>query len=296
MHPFDPTVHVLAASPGIPEQTYRELRPAPALATHVACLWIQQVAPDAAPYMHRTIPNGGVEVACRVGSVPRLVGPRTGADVEVLAPGTTVIGVRFHPGAAPSALGVPASELLDRTVELEEIVGRPAVTLGERVAASASPVEALAVLRDQLLAQLAAARDPDPIVAETVRRLMPWRTPDVGSLPSALNISERQLRRRCLSGVGVGPKVLHRTLRFQGFVALAQLAMAQGRRPDGDGLALLAAEAGYADQSHLTRESMRLAGLSPRAFLRDAEERCAPGHDHAASFVPLLRSRRPAAA
>jgi AraC-like DNA-binding protein len=90
--------------------------------------------------------------------------------------------------------------------------------------------------------------------------------------------------------------VLHRTLRFQGFVALAQLAMARGRKPDDDGLALLAAEAGYADQSHLSRESLRLAGLSPRAFLRDAEERCAPTHDHAASFLPLLRSRGPSIA
>jgi AraC-like DNA-binding protein len=272
-------------------QTYRELRPPPALARHVSCLWVQQVAPDAAPYMHRTIPNGGVELACRVGSVPRLVGPRTVADVEVLAPGATVVGARFHPGAAASALGMPASELLDLTVGFEEIAGRRALALGERVEASAGPLDALAVLSEQLLAQLAAARDPDPIAIEAVHRLMPWRTPGVGSLPAALNISERQLRRRCRSAVGLAPKVLHRTLRFQGFVALAQLAMAQGRKPDDDGLALLAIDAGYADQSHLNRESLRLAGLSPRAFLRDAEERCAPSHDHAASFVPLLRSR-----
>ncbi len=272
-------------------QSYRELPPPPVLAAFVSCLWVQEVAPGAAPYMHRTIPNGGVEIACRVGGLPRLVGPRTAADVEVIGPATTVVGVRFRPGAAPSALGVPASELLDRTVALEELLGRPALVLGERVAASASPAEALALLQDALTERLAGATEPDPLVTEAVLRLMPWRTPDVGSLPSALNISERQLRRRLQSGVGLGPKVLHRTLRFQGFVALAQLAMARGRKPDDDGLALLAAEAGYADQSHLNRESLRLAGLSPRAFLRDAEERCAPTHDHAASFVPLLRSR-----
>ena len=186
---------------------------------------------------------------------------------------------------------MPASELLDRTVALDAILGRTALALGERMAASGSPQEALALLQAQLLAWLADAGEPDPVVTEAVHRLMPWRTPDVGSLPSTLNISERQLRRRCRSAVGVAPKVLQRTLRFQGFVALAQLAMAQGRRPDGDGLALLAAESGYADQPHLTRESLRLAGLSPRAFLRDAEERCAQAHDHAASFMPLLRSR-----
>jgi AraC-like DNA-binding protein len=226
-----------------------------------------------------------------VGSLPRLVGPRTGPDVDVLTPGATVVGVRFRPGAAPAALGVPGSELVDRAIGLDELLGRPAMTLGDRVASAASPREALALLEQQLDTWLGDAREPDPIVAEMVRRLMPWRSPDVGSLPSALNISERHLRRRCQSTVGLAPKVLHRTLRFQGFVALAQLAMAQGRRPDGDGLARLAAEAGYADQAHLTRECLRLSGLSPRAFLHDSEERCAHAHDHAASFVPLLRAR-----
>ena len=40
-------------------------------------------------------------------------------------------------------------------------------------------------------------------------------------------------------------------LRFQGFLALAH-----GRDGDPAELAMLAAEAGYADQSHLTRESL----------------------------------------
>jgi hypothetical protein len=36
---------------------------------------------------------------------------------------------------------------------------------------------------------------------------------------------------------------------------------------------------------------VRLTGASPRAFLGEAEHQCACGHDHAASFAPLLRSR-----
>jgi hypothetical protein len=48
----------------------------------------------------------------------------------------------------------------------------------------------------------------------------------------------------------------------------------------------------HADQSPLTRESARLAGLSPRTLLRNTERYCGPTHDHRASYVPLLRSRR----
>jgi hypothetical protein len=61
---------------------------------------------------------------------------------------------------------------------------------------------------------------------------------------------------------GIGPKRLHRVLRFRRFVGhLGQLA--DGRR----GLAELAAELGYADQAHLGRECLQLAGASPAALV-----------------------------
>jgi AraC-like DNA-binding protein len=43
-----------------------------------------------------------------------------------------------------------------------------------------------------------------------------------------------------------------------------QLADTRGRAP---GLARLAAEAGYADQAHLSRECASLAGCSPRMLM-----------------------------
>jgi AraC-like DNA-binding protein len=124
---------------------------------------------------------------------------------------------------------------------------------------------------------------PDPLVSEAVRALMPWRARDVTSLTESLFISETQLRRRCRAAVGLAPKALHRMLRFQGFLALVQRAIAQGREPTDDGLALLAVRARFADQSHLTRECVRLTGVSPRVFLTETRQACACGHD------PLLR-------
>ena len=64
--------------------------------------------------------------------------------------------------------------------------------------------------------------------------------------------SERTLRRRCRSAFGYGPKTLERILRFQSFLRL----LSSGRAP----LSVLAIEAGYADQAHLTREVRRLSG------------------------------------
>lgn len=271
-----------------------ERLPAPALARHVACVWVQRVAPNAGPSAHRTIPHGSVELACPVGGAPRVVGPQTGPVLETLEPGAVVVGVRFHPGAAPPVLGLPASELVDLDVAAAELWGAGARRLGERVAASLTEEAAGRALEEAVrwrLARAAHGGDLDPVAVEAVRRLGPWRDEDVGSLPAALAISERQLRRRCHAAVGVPPKALQRMLRFQGFLAVAQSPASAGGE-----LARLAADVGFADQAHLTRESVRLAGQTPAALLRDARRHCDPAHDHAASRAPLLRAREDAAA
>jgi AraC-like DNA-binding protein len=274
---------------GVTGETYLERRPVAELAPLVACVSVQQVFPGAEPYTHRPVPNGSAELLCEVGAVPRVIGPQTRPIEHTLMPGGTVVSVRFKPGAAWSVLGVPASELVDLSVGADELWGRSAVALGEAVAAAASPWEAAAKLEAAIVDRLADAAEPDPVVSEAVRLLLPGRTRDVTSLPSDLYISESQLRRRLHEATGFAPKVLHRMLRFQGFLALAQ-----GYEQPSRELARLAAEAGYADQSHLTRESARLAGLSPQTLLRNTELYCGPTHDHAASYTPLLPARRPA--
>ena len=69
--------------------------------------------------------------------------------------------------------------------------------------------------------------EPDPLVDEAVRHLMPWHGSGPASLPALLSISERQLRRRCRAAVGVGPKELHRILRCRAS------SPASGRRSTG---------------------------------------------------------------
>jgi AraC-like DNA-binding protein len=63
----------------------------------------------------------------------------------------------------------------------------------------------------------------------------------------------------------------------------------------GGTLADLAAEAGYADQAHLSRECLRLTGLTPRDLLGGRSERCGCGHEHSASYLPFLADRARAA-
>jgi AraC-like DNA-binding protein len=120
---------------------------------------------------------------------------------------------------------------------------------------------------------------------------MPWRPVNIDALATSLALSASQLRRRCLQAVGVSPKVLQRTLRFQGFLALAQAGATASGRPGADGVAGLAVDVGYADQAHLSRECLRLTGLTPSQLLGGTIDRCACGHEHSASYAPFLATR-----
>jgi AraC-like DNA-binding protein len=81
----------------------------------------------------------------------------------------------------------------------------------------------------------------------------------VADAAARANLSERELQRRFVRDVGYAPKTLQRVLRFQRFMGQLHLPRVE--------LAGAAAIAGYADQSHLSREARRLTGLSPRQLL-----------------------------
>ena len=57
-------------------------------------------------------------------------------------------------------------------------------------------------------------------------------------------------------------------LRFRRFVSRIDAGPNAQKGPEFLDLAALAADAGYADQAHLTRECGRLSGLTPAALAR----------------------------
>jgi AraC-like DNA-binding protein len=269
-------------------ESYVERPPLPGLAGVVRTVWLQRTGEAA--YVQRHLPTGGVELHFPIGGDPQLVGPLTGPQIEVIPPHTTIAGVRFHPGTAPP-LPTVLDDLLDQRLRLTQLWGSSVDRLVEAMARAATPERALTVLQAHLLLEFRRAGRVDPLVSEAVRALMPWHPVNIDALAAHLALSTSQLRRRCVHAVGVSPKVLQRTLRFQGFLALAQAgATATGRR-GADGVAGLAVDAGYADQAHLSRECLRLTGLTPRQLLGGDLDRCACGHDHSASYRPFLATR-----
>ncbi|GAA3545717.1 helix-turn-helix domain-containing protein [Kribbella ginsengisoli] len=271
-------------------ESYVEHPPLPELAAMVRTVWIQRTGGTA--YVQRHLPTGGVEIHFPIGGRPQLVGPLTGPEVEVIPPNTTIVGMRFHPGTAPP-LPTVLDELVDQRLGLADLWRNSVDRLVETVASAGTPERGLLLLQAELLQQFRRTGAVDPLVSAAVRALMPWRPVNIDSLATHLALSSSQLRRRCLQTVGMTPKVLQRTLRFQGFLALAQAGATPSGRRGADGMAGLAIDAGYADQAHLSRECLRLTGLTPTQLLGGDLERCQCGHDHSASYQPFLATRPP---
>ncbi len=226
-----------------PAPGYREIRPPGSLRRVVACLWTR-VTDDAGEV--RVVPDGCTDVVWRRGEGASVAGPDTSAKLAERKSGDVLVGIRFLPGAGGNVLGVPLDELRDLRVDAAEI---------NRAFDLDPGLEPGKVAARFLTAAI--GREADPLVVEAARRV---DREEVGTVARELGISERQLRRRFHAAVGYGPATLARVLRFRRFVEEVDAG-----RTD---LAPLAADAGYADQAHLTRETARLAGLPPLAFIR----------------------------
>jgi AraC-like DNA-binding protein len=243
-------VDVRALPPG-----YTEWAAPAALRDAVACLWAQ-VTTDGADRAVLVLPDGCTDLIWEQGRGAFIAGPDTGPVPTTMTAGTVILGVRFRPSAGGPALGIPLSELLDQRVDLSDL--RPGDA--RRLPATLDPDTAAARVLD-VTADLVADAAPDPAVTRVARLLRDpqARTEDVAG---EVGLSLRQLRRRCHAAVGYGPKTLQRVLRFRRFVSHIDAC------PDVLDLATIAAEAGYADQAHLTRECGKLSGLTPAALAR----------------------------
>jgi AraC-like DNA-binding protein len=193
----------------------------------------------------RILPDGCLDLIWHDGDL-FIAGPDTSAKVG--AGGGSLAGLRF--AAGPGFLGVPADELRDRRTPLTALWHPADVRrLSEQVADGG--VGAL----EQAVA--ARWRDPDPLMVGVARQARAGRS--VGAIAAACGLSARQLQRRCQTTFGYGPKLLARILRLQRAVA-----MARAGRP----FAVVAADTGYADQAHLSRDVRELAGVPLSELVR----------------------------
>ena len=171
------------------------------------------------------------------------------------------LGVRFRPGGFHPFYRKSIATLTDRVIPARQVFGPAA---DEACAAAMSPGaadDAMVAAAERLLRGFGAVPDP---VAERVAEMVDQIRTDVevrrvAALAEVFGVPERRLQRLFAEYVGVAPKWVIRRYRLREITE----RLAVGARPDW---AALAAELGYADQAHLTRDFTAMIGESPSAY------------------------------
>lgn len=220
-----------------------------------------------APVRRLESPFVGVVLIVSLGPDIEVDGRPTGSFVAGLWDRPTLTGhygeqagyqLYLNPLEAPRLLGVPVSELANRLVSLEDVVGSFATELTERLADAAGAGERDEIAQRLLANRISSDRSPPPEVQYALARLRATRgAVRVESLAAEVGWSRRHLAARFRATLGLSPKALARVIRVE---------HAANRVRAGDPLADVAYAAGYADQAHFNRDFRELVGCTPGQF------------------------------
>lgn len=180
-----------------------------------------------------------------------------GGDQEGVAVDLTPLGFR-------ALFGMPTGALWNTSVELDEVARGVGNELWERLQSAGSWRERFAAC-NRVLLRLSASAAPDAVAGELRRA---WRLLDasagavsVSQLAGEVGWSRQHLARRFSEEFGLSPKLAGRVIRFD------RARRALESAGEAVTVARVAAECGYFDQAHLSRDFTDLAGCTPTELL-----------------------------
>ena len=230
--------------------------PGPPLSEHVGLLWLYDgwVAGHA---RERLLPTGSMNLI--VGLRDRMalfVGAYSEPGLLDTSRAISVIGAYFHPGGAFPFLDLPANELHNLDVNLEDLwPAGEARVLREQLHA-ARMERKIGVLERALIERL--RRPRNPFVAFALRE---FRRPlPVKAVADRIGVSQRTFIQSFAREVGMTPKLFCRVTRFQRALRMVH------RRAEVD-WAEVALACGYFDQPHFNRDFREFSGLTPSQYL-----------------------------
>jgi AraC-like DNA-binding protein len=251
--------------------------PAAPLSDFVALFWLYEgyVQPHA---RERVLPDGSVELVVSLADSESRVyegdpvrgrtfrnGVVAGARSEFLVIDTasqvSVMGVHFKPGGAFPFLSMPASELRNAVVALDDLWGAAAASLRARLLAAATAEAKFRLLEQTLLRQARRPLVRHRAVAYALGELQRGRhARSISDVTDETGLSARRFIQVFSDEVGLTPKLFCRVRRFQRVLRLIH------RTAEID-WADVALSCGYFDQAHFIHDFQAFSGINPTTYL-----------------------------
>jgi AraC-like DNA-binding protein len=252
--------------------------PGPPLSSFVELFWFYDGFPARLHKKERLMPDGSVELVinlnedetriydrenldqCERLSGGVLCGPHSSFFVIDTAEQDSVIGIHFKPGGAFPFFKLPANELQNQHVSLEDLWGPEARIVRERLLEASTPEIKFQVLEECLLAQTAKPMARHRAVNQALALFRNIHTaPAMADVSGQIGLSSRRFIQLFSSEVGLTPKLFCRVRRFQQVLQ----TLRNGTEFDW---AEIAAECGYYDQAHFIHDFKAFSGINPTTY------------------------------
>jgi AraC-like DNA-binding protein len=231
--------------------------PGPPLDAFVELFWLYDS--DVLHAAERLLPNGSMELVVTLTGKPEalIAGPYSRFTILDTTQPALVLGAHFAPGGAYPFLRMPAGELHNLDVSLEDLWGAETARLLHERLSAAPTADRKFDLLERALIDRATTLERTSSVAWAVRAL---KRSSVAEVTRAIGMSSRGFIDAFRRETGYTPKVYARVQRFQRLLRRVHKAA----EVDWADAALAC---GYYDQSHLIRDFRAFSGFSPSEYL-----------------------------
>lgn len=258
--------------------------PQPPLSSFVELFWFYDGYSPGPHKKERLMPDGSIELVINLNQDEARIydrenlekcerfpgalvcGPHSSFFVIDTAQQASVIGVHFKPGGAFPFFKMPAIELHNLHVSLEDLWGHEAGLLRQRLLEACTAQMKFQVLEECLLAQAFRPLERHRAVDFALGLFRNIHTaPAIAEFADEMGISSRRFIQLFSNEVGLTPKLFARVRRFQ--------QVLQNIRTGAEfSWVDIAAGCGYFDQAHFIHDFKEFSGINPTTYLAQKTE------------------------